>query len=1084
MRRMHREFGWAGALVVAFLTATSLTAQESTRLLRQPSLSSAHIAFTWGSDVWVVDRAGGDARRITATPAVESDPHISPDGRWIAFSSNRSGSSAVYRVSIDGGMPERLTWHPSGATVRGWTPNGSHVLYASTRGTAPGAYARLWRVPASGGPSLLLPAPWGFDGDFSADGASLVVDRMSRWDVEFRSYRGGQNTPLSVLDLDTLEETWLPNEGRTTDIQPIWMNGRVFFLSDRDWAMNVWSWDPSSGATEQHTFFEDAEAKWLEGRDGTLVLEQDGYIHTLDTSTGSLSRVDIMARGDFPWMRTRWEDVTSRATAASLSPTGQRTVMEARGEIFTAPVEHGDTRNLTRSSGVADRAPLWSPDGSSVAWIADDGEGYVLHIGAPDGMSAPRTIDLGMSHRWWEPVWSPDGAHIAFVDDDVRVRVLNVESGDIRTIDEGGTNLERGAMRLAWSPDSEWLAYGKSFPNQFSRIVLWSRETGEATPVTDPMAHARAPSWDRNGTWLYFLASTDYALSSGWANTSSIGEGTTYTPYLMVLREDDETPFDLRSDEEPVRDEEPDGSEEPTDADDADGEEEDGAVRVDFDGIERRILALPMPTQSYGITATGPEGSVFVTQGGTIHKFTVSDRESVPFVRGGFLASISADGEHLLYRSGPEWHVVSTGRPSDGGGEVSIELRTELDRAEEWTQMFEEAWRYEQEYFYDPGMHGADWDAVRRRYEPLVPWIRHRSDLNYVLDMVNGELAVGHSFVFGGDLPAVDTSRVGLLGADLVAEDGGWQIERIYTFESWNPELDAPLDVPGMNVEEGHFLVGVNGVELTASDDPYRLLDGTAGRQTTVHVNTEPGLDGSWTETVEPIRSENALRVRAWVEDNRRRVDELSDGRLGYVWIPNTGGPGTTSFDRYVFAQQDKEGLVIDERFNGGGNLDDYMVDYANRTLRGAITNETPEARALRLPQGVLGPKVLLINELAGSGGDYFPWAFRQQQVGPLVGMRTWGGLVKSSVHYALIDGGALTAPDNAVFDPINGRWVAENEGVPPDIEVQIQAQAVAAGRDLQLEAGVAEVLRLLEEQGPLPMNIPPYPRPARRPGG
>ena len=398
--------------------------------------------------------------------------------------------------------------------------------------------------------------------------------------------------------------------------------------------------------------------------------------------------------------------------------------------------------------------------------------------------------------------------------------------------------------------------------------------------------------------------------------------------------------------------------------------------------------------------------------------------------------------------------------------------------------MFDGAWRYEEEFFYDPGGHGADWDAVYDRYRPLVDHVRHRADLTYLLDQMNGEMAVGHSFVFGGDHPAVDTSRVGLLGADLVAEDGGWRIDRIYTFESWNPGLSAPLDRPGLEVDEGDFLVGVNGEPLTAAMDPYRLLDGTAERQTVLHVNDRPGMDGSRTVTVEPIRSEGQLRRRAWVEDNRRRVDELSGGRVAYAWVPNTGGPGVVSFERYLFAQQDKPAAVIDERYNGGGLLDDYMVDYMTRELRAAITNDIPGGRPLVLPQGVLGPKVLLVNELAGSGGDYFPWAFRQQEVGPLVGMRTWGGLVASSVHYPLVDGGALTAPTSAVFDPIHDRWIAENEGVPPDIRVWQDARAVAEGRDPQLERAVEEALRLLEENPVPEVSPPPFPTPSRPGGG
>jgi len=1090
-------------LFVLLLTGfPSRASAQGTRLLRQPTISANHVAFTYGADVWVADRAGGEARRITSTPAVESDPHFSPDGRWIAFTSNRSGTTAVYVVPAEGGDPKRLTWYPAPTNARGWTPDGSRILYSSTRETAPTGYERLWTVSPAGGPSELIPAPWGHDGSYAPDGERMVVDRMSRWDVEWRSYRGGQNTALSILSLDDLEEVWLPNE-RTMDIHPVWLGDKIFFLSDRDWAVNVWSYDPATGELEQVTRFRDVDVKWLTAGNGILILEQDGYLHTLDPVSGGTERLAISVRGDFPWAAPRWEDVARQVASATLSPTGQRVVMEARGEIFTVPVEKGPVRNLTSSSGAADRAPIWSPDGGEVAWFSDDGSGYVLLVGSQDGTGDPHRISLGESKMAWTPVWSPDGEMIAFVDDDSRVRVVKLGAGSVRTVDVGGTNFERTSMGLTWSPDSKWLAYAKTFPNNFRRIMAWAVEEGEAYSLTDPMADASSPSWDRDGRHLYFLASTDLALGSGWANTSSITADPTYGAYVMVLRADDPTPFPPESDEEEVKEE---GAEESGDeageGDEAgkgeeageEGEGEEGAgesVRIDLDGIQRRVLALPMSVARYGMTLAGPEGTVFIGERPpdafalTLHKFSMEDREADVFTRGVTSASISADGSKMLLRSGADWQVVATASsPESGSGRLDFELRTYLDRSVEWAQIFDEAWHYEKDFFYDPGLHGADWDAVRERYRPLVPYVRHRSDLNYLLDQMNGELSVGHSFVFGGDFPAVDTSRVGLLGADLEAGNGGWRFGRIFTSESWNPGLRAPLDEPGLRIDEGTYLVGVDGEELLPGDDPYRLLDGTAGRQTVLNLNDRPGMDGYWTVTVEPIRSENALRQRAWVEDNRRVVDELSGGRLAYVWVPNTGGPGFVSFNRYFFAQQDKEGAVIDERFNGGGNLDDYMVDLMTRSLRGAITNEAEGGAPFRLPAGILGPKVLLINELAGSGGDYFPWAFRQQNVGPLIGTRTWGGLVRSSVHNSLVDGGALTSPDNAVFDPINNRFVAENEGVPPDIEIKLDARSAAEGRDPQLERGVEEALRLLEAQGAQAVTKPPFPRPHRRPGG
>lgn len=1092
------------ALAGIFLLTGAVWGQGA-RLLRQPAISSSHIAFIYGSDLWIVSKDGGEARRLTSTAAVESNPCFSPDGRHIAFSSNRSGSDAVYVLPIEGGMPERLTWHPAPAMVCGWTPDGKHVLYASNRDSAPTGFTRLWTVPAQGGPSTLLPAPRGFRGSYDAAGKRMILEPLSRWDVEWRAYRGGQNTPLVILNLEDLSETLLPNQ-RSTDIHPVWIGETAYFLSDRDWTSNIWAFTPATQALRQLTQFTGADVKWLSGANGLLVYEREGYLHTLNPASGTSKQLEINVSGDFPWAETRWEEVSGRASAASLSPTGKRALFEARGEIFTVPVEHGNFRNLTRSAGAADRAPVWSPDGGKVAWFSDaGGKGYALMIGEQDGLSAPRSISIGESKLGWEPAWSPDGKRIAFVDDKVRVRIVEVESGKITTADIGGVNTERGSMGLSWSPDSKWLAYSRTAPNSFRRITLWSAESGETRALSDPMADAFSPAWDLGGRYLYFLASTDVALASGWANTSSIRADPTHGAYIVVLRKDDPTPFPPKSDEEPEKKADSAGDDkkdQPAKADaksskkdkaDEKKEEEKPAtepVRIDWDGIERRTLALTVPVRSYALLVAGPKGSVFMGErvrnapGLTLHKFAIEGKKTEEFSKGIQQVSVSANGEKILFQSAGRWRVVSTAKaPTGTDGMLNLNLRMELDRLAEWKQMFEEAWRYQRDYFYDPNLHGRNWQEVWDRYAPLIPLVRHRSDLNYVLDQMNGELSVGHSFVFGGDMPAVDTSRVGLPGADLKPENGRWRIVRIYTSESWNPGLTAPLDQPGLKVQEGHYLLAVDGVEFSATDDPYRFFNGTAGRQTVLHINDKPGMTGAWKITIEPVQSENGLRQRAWVEDNRRKVDELSGGKLAYVWVPNTSMPGFVSFNRYYFAQQDKHAAVIDERFNGGGLLDDYMVDLMTRRLRAAITNEAPGGAPLRLPAGILGPKVLLINEMAGSGGDFFPWVFRQQKAGPLIGTRTWGGLVKSSVHYALVDGGALTAPDNAVFDPINNKWIAENEGVAPDIEVRLDARSVAEGRDVQLERGVQEALRLLEQEGIRTVAPPPFPTPALPPG-
>lgn len=1064
----------AALLTCCFLFVFSLSSlAQGTRLLRQPDVSNTEIVFAYGGDIWVVPKTGGTARRITSTAAVEANPHFSPDGQWIAFSSDRSGVPQVYVVPAQGGDPKRLTWYPAPSFPRGWSPDGKNVLYASGRENAPTSYLRLWTVAATGGPSTLLPAPFGFDGNYSPDGKQLIVDRVSRWDVEWRHYRGGQNTPLQVLNLATLAETSLPWQG-SMDKNPVWLNNEVYFLSDRDFIMNVWAYNPATAAVRQVTNVTSGDIKWLEGSAKELVYEHNGYLHLLDPSNGKSHQLSITVTGDFPWAETRIENVSNAIAGASLSPTGKRILLEARGEIFTVPVEHGDPRNLSRSSGAADRRPLWSPDGKQIAWFSDrDGKDYALYITGQEGTGEPRKISLGDSKLGWDATWSPNGKFIAFTDNAVKLKLVELASGNITTLDTGGTNGDRGNMGLTWSPDSKWLAYAKSAPNNFRRIMVWSADSRKTTPLSDPMADAVSPVWDLNGRYLYFLASTNLALGSGWANTSAQQAKPTFGVYLALLRKEEANPFPLKSDEEP------DSSQRPVITKDTGSFK---GVRIDWDRMDRRIVAVPVPVGNYDGLLAGSKGSVLITAGPTLSKYTVADKKLDELVKGGMQWAVSANGERLLFKSGPSWRVVSTARPAGPAeGIVPVVLRMELNRQEEWKQIFTEAWRYQRDYFYDRNLHGRNWQDVWTQYAPLIPYIRHRTDLTYLLDQLGGETSVGHSFVFGGDFPAVDTSRVGVLGASLVPDKGRWKIQRIYTTESWNPGLVAPLDQPNLRVQEGDYLLAVNGAPLTVQNDPYEALNGTARMQTVLLVNSKPSTDGAWTIRVQPVDNENGLRQLAWIEDNRRKVDALSNGKLAYVWVPNTGGGGFTNFNRYFFAQQDKQGAVIDERFNGGGLLDDYMVDLMVRRLRAAISNEAAGGQPMRLPAGILGPKVLLINEMAGSGGDFFPWIFRHQQVGPLVGTRTWGGLVKSTVHYAFIDNGAMTAPDNGIFDPKAHEWIAENKGIAPDVEVKVSAKAVAGGRDEQLEKAVAEALKLLEKEPWPAVKTPPYSTPAKK---
>ncbi|MFY0654498.1 MAG: PD40 domain-containing protein [Cyclobacteriaceae bacterium] len=1078
-------------LVITFCLGYSVQSQ-GTLLLQQPDISETHIAFVYGGDIWQVGLGENKAVRITSTAAVESDPHFSPNGKTIAFTSNRTGTPCVYVVGIDGGDPVRLTYHPSGSYVRGWTIDGASVYYASSRDTAPVGYFRLWQVGKDGGPEKQLTKQWGSDADFSPDGKSMVVDKIRRWDREWRVYRGGQNTPLSILNLEDKSELLLPNN-RTTDINPVWIKEKIYFLSDRDSTMNIWKYSTTSSSLEQLTTFRGSDIKSMTGNQNQLVFEKDGALHLLDLSTKNPQQLSILVQGDFPWAQKKWEDVSKSARSVSLSSSGKRAIMESRGEIFTVPTEHGDPRNITNSPGAADRRPVWSPLGDKVAWFTDaNGEGYVLRISSQDGLSDVKDISIGESKLGWEPVWSPDGKFIAFNDDDVRIRILNLETEEVKSIDTGGVNLERGNLGLTWSPDSKWLAYSKTSPNNFKRIYIWSVESGKAQAITNELAHSTSPAWDQDGKHLYFKSSTNLALGSGWANTSSMMADPKFTCYVINLLKDDPSPFELRSDEEEIKKEETiEKSAEKDKKNKEKGEkdekkEAESSVKIDFEGIEFRTIPLPMPTRNYGSVVSGPKGSVFISEfianssGATIHKFTLEDREAKIFTEKARQFSVSANGKKAIAKIGSSWKVFDGSKGQAKGEALNVKLKMHLDRQAEWKQIFEEAWRYQRDYFYDPDMHGRNWTKVYNRYAPLLPYVKHRSSLNYVLDQMNGELSVGHSFVSGGDHPKNEEYPTGLLGADLIIESGGWKIQRIFTSETWNPKLSSPLSKPGMKVQEGYFIVGINGNELNSEDNIFQALQGTRDLQTKIHINSSPVFKGSWVETVKPLRSEYSLRQRAWIEDNRRKVDEMSGGKLAYVWVPNTAGNGFTYFNRYLFAQQDKLGAIIDERFNGGGLLDDYMVDLLTRKLRAAITNEVPNGKPFKLPAGIHGPKVLLINELAGSGGDYFPWVFRQQNAGKLIGQTTWGGLVKSSTHYLFIDGGRMTAPDNAVFDPVQKKWIAENKGVAPDIPVRQDAKSLNQGKDPQLERAVQELLKELEKIEKEDLTPPPFSKPGK----
>ena len=1078
-----------GIAAMAYV-AVPATADE-TRLLRNPAISEQHVAFVYANDIWIVSRSGGEARRLTTFDGAEIEPHFSPDGHWVAFSGQYDGNTDVYIVPVEGGEPKRLTWRPGADLVRGWTPDGSGVVFASGRVNVPIPVPRFFTVSVEGGMPEPMPIPRVFQGKFSPDGQRFVYQKIMPWENEFRNYRGGQNNPIRIIDLGTLDVEKLPwdaNE-RPRDHTPVWLGDTIFLLSDRDFAMNVWAYDTTTGALEQRTFFTEFDSKNLEAGGGALIFENGGWLYTLDPTGGEPQRLSITVRGDFAWARPHWEDVGSSIRNGVLSPTGKRAVFEARGDIFTVPAEKGDVRNLTTTPGTADRTPAWSPDGQHVSWFSDEGGEYQLVIADQYG-NDQRMIELADPTFYYTPAWSPDSERLAFTDTDRTLWVIDVASGEARTVDNEGFATPARNIAPAWSPDSRWIAYTRSLPSQYNAIFIYDVENGgEPVQLTDGMSNSLEPVWDQGGKYLYFLASTNYGVSVGWLDMSSYPFSTNYTIYLAVLTKDEPNPFAPESDEEEIEEEE----EKDEEADAEEDEEKEPKVEIDFDGLLQRVVALDVPARPFSDLQVGEEGVLFYTesvpnqQGLTLHRYKLEDREAEEVMSGVFGYDVSHDGQKLLYAMSDNVYgiVDATGTPKPGDGKIATnEMRAKVDPSAEWRQIFREAIRYQRDYFYVENVHGLDLTWAEETYGAWLPHVRHRADLNYVLDILGGETVIGHSFVFGGDTPDVETVPVGLLGADLEVDAGRYRIARIYTGESWNPNLHAPLSGPGIDVSEGAYLLAVDGRELTAAMNPYSLFDRTSGKQTVLRIGDEPTMDGSREITVVPVTSEQALRRQAWIEDNRRRVDQLSDGRLAYVWLPNTAFGGYNNFNRYYFAQQDKQGAVIDERYNGGGSIADYIVDLLSRKLLGYFNNPVGNKQPWKAPNaGIWGPKVMIVNDAAGSGGDMLPYMFRLKEIGPLVGTRTWGGLVGIWDVPSFIDGGAMTAPRGGFFN-LDGEWAIENEGVPPDYHVEQTPKAAAQGRDLQLEKAVEIALELLETQQVTHPSQPADPVRVRRPSG
>jgi len=1082
-------------ILLAF-AAVAGAAEETPLLAHSPTVSKTHVVFAYGGYLWSVPRDGGDARQLT-TGGHEGLPVFSPDGKWIAFTGQYDGNVDVFVMPAEGGEPRRLTWHPAADIAAGWTPDGKRILFHSAR-EAYADFDRLYTVAPEGGPVEVLPMWRGEAAWFSPDATRIAYVPNEIWQTSWKRYRGGQTTPIYIVRLSDLALEKVPREN-SNDSHPVWFNDTVYFLSDRNGAVTLFAYDTKTKAVKQVVENKGLDFKSLSAGPDALVYEQFGGIFLFDPASGKSKKVSIRIAGDLPATRPHYEKVGDKIQNAAISPTGARAVFEARGEILTAPGEKGDIRNLTRTAAVAERGPAWSPDGKSIAYFSDESGEYALHIADQSGSKVVKKISLGNPPSYfYTPLWSPDSKKIAYTDKRLNLWYVDVEKGAPLKVTTDRYDDPTSGFAESWSPDSKWLTYAKLLENHLRAVFVYSVETGKESQITDGISDARYPVFDKGGKSLFFAVSTDVGLSAGWLDLSSFQHPVLRSVYAAVLKKGDPSPVEPQSDEEKAVEEKKDsaGGDKGKEADKnkegekgKEGEKKEEAVKVtiDLDGIGQRIVSLPIKAANYVSLDTGKAGSLFLSEivdvprfgepaPVTVSKFDLTTRKTEPFLGGINGFAVSANGEKVLYRQGPGWFIAATAaapKPGEGGLKLD-EMEVYVDPRAEWNQMYHEVWRIERDFLYDPHHHGLDIHAAEMKYAPYLKGLAGRGDLNYLFDEMLGEITIGHMFMGGGDVPEPKHVKGGLLGADYKIENGRYRFARVYNGENWNPELRAPLTQPGVDVKPGDYLLEVEGREVRPPAEVYSFFENTAGKQ--IKINVGPNADGKDAKevTVVPLPSEFALRNRAWEEDNRRKVDELSGGKLAYVHVPDTAVGGWLNFNRFYFAQVGKQGAVIDERYNHGGEVADYIIDMLKRPLRNCAISREGEAFCSPLAQ-IYGPKTMVINEMSGSGGDALPWMFKQDKIGPLVGTRTWGGLVGIYGYPPLMDGGFVTAPRVAIYG-LKGEWEVENHGIAPDIEVENDPASVAAGHDRQLEKAVEVTLEALKKSPVLIPEHPPYP--------
>jgi tricorn protease len=1067
----------------------SVAFAEEGRLMRFPDIHKGKIVFVYAGDLWLVSSQGGIARRLTTHEGLELFPKFSPDGKWIAFTGQYDGNTDVYIIQSEGGEPKRLTFyrgfentserHGFDDMVLGWHPDNQRILFRSWRDSYNGWFQRLFLIDKEGGFPEVLPLPEGGLTCFSPDGDKIAYNRIFRNFRTWKRYKGGLAQDIWIYDLKKNEVKRITDyEG--TDTYPMWHQDRIYFGSDRDHTMNIFVYDFTTREIKKVTDHQEFDVNWPSPGSENIVYENGGFLYVLDLTTENSKKITVQIPDDMVLARPEIESVSDYITDFTVSPDAKRALMAARGDVFTLPEKKGNTRNLSNSSSSKEKNPVWSPDGKWIAYISDKTGEEELYIVAQDGKSKEIQITNDGHVFRFPPVWSPDSRKLLYADKDLKLYYVDIEEKKINLID---SSLLWKIREYSWSPDSKWVTYVKLADNKMYSVFLYSLEKGEVLKVTEDFTYDREPVFDPEGKYLYFLSRRDFNAALGRMDFNFTYNEMTRI-YVVTLQTETPSPLAPESDEVEIKKEEDE-----KEKSEKKEKKKKIEIKIDLEGISDRVVALPIDPGNYQKLKAAKGKILYLSQPTrtltgkrskkTLHIYDMEKRKGQELLSEIDDYDLSFDGKKIIYKSGKKYGIIEakTGKHKVGDGKLNLSrMEMKVDRKKEWRQIFNEIWRWQRDFFYDPNMHGVDWELMRERYGQLVTYAAHRFDLTYILGEMIGELCCSHAYVGGGDKPKINLVETGLLGVDLEPDTntGFYKIKKILEGENWKENLRSPLTEPGVQVKEGEYLIAVNDQLLKYPQNPYAPFENTVGKTVTLKVNSKPALDGAREVEVKPIKSEFNLRELNWVKGNRGKVEKATNERVGYIFLPDMGGGGLNEFAKSFFAQVDKEGLIIDVRYNGGGFVSQMILERLRRVLKGMAASRGP--LDWTYPDRVFhGHMVCIINCYSASDGDYFPYFFREYGLGTIIGTRSWGGVVGFDDVGRMVDKGYIIAPQTAPFGP-EGEWVMENYGVDPDIEIDNRPDLVVQGKDPQLEKAIEIVMKKIEQEPKKLPERPSYP--------